>query len=97
MKKVLVHLSMLSLLAFLLVPLVGCKHEENTEVEEQPAASTEAPAAMGTEPMATGGSMGTMGTEGTGSMGTEGSMGTTGSGTTGGAMGTQGTEPPPAK
>jgi hypothetical protein len=92
MKKVLVHLSMLSLLAFLLVPLVGCKHEENTEVEEQPAASTEAPAAMGTEPMATGGSMGT---ESTGTMGTEGT-GTMG-GTTGGAMGTQGTEPPPAQ
>ncbi len=101
MKKVLVHLSMLSLLAFLLVPLVGCKHEENTEVEEQPATSTEAPAAMGTEPMATGSSMGTMGTESTGAMGTD-STGSTGAmggttGTTGGAMGTQGTEPPPAQ
>jgi hypothetical protein len=88
MKKLLVNLSMLSLLAFLLVPLVGCKHEENTEVEEPPAASTEAaPAAMGTEPMATGSAMGTeaapMGTD-SGAMGAP-------------AMGTQGTEPPPAK
>jgi hypothetical protein len=99
MKKVLVHLSMLCLLAFLLVPLVGCKHEENTEVEEQPATSTEVPAAS-TEPamgQPTGGAMGTegsMGTTGGGAMGTEGS-GSMG-GTTGGAMGTQGTEPPPA-
>ena len=34
----------------------GCKHEENTEVEEQPATSTEAPS-MGTE------STSTMGTD----------------------------------
>jgi hypothetical protein len=94
MKKVLVHLSMLCLLAFLLMPLVGCKHEENTEVEEQPATSTEAPAATG------GGAMGTESSAmGTGSsMGTESTMGTEGGSMgTGGAMGTQGTEPPPAK
>jgi hypothetical protein len=91
MKKVLVHLSMLCLLAFLLAPLAGCKKEENTEVEQPPAASTEAPAATGTE--TTMAPTGTMGTEST--MGTEGgAMGSTG-GT--GAMGTQGTEPPPAK
>ena len=90
MKKVLVHLSMLCLLAFLLAPLSGCKKEENTEVEETPAASTEAPAATSTEAPAMG-TTSTMGTEG-GAMGTE----STG-GTTGGAMGTQGTEPPPAK
>jgi hypothetical protein len=89
MKKVLVHLSMLCLLAFLLMPLVGCKHEENTEVEEQPATSTEAPAATSTEP-AMAQPTGSMGTES--AMGTDNSMGTTG----GGAMGTQGTEPPPA-
>lgn len=97
MKKVLVHLSMLSLLAFLLVPLVGCKHEDNTEVEEPPAASTEAPAAaMGTEPMGTGSAMGT---DSTAPMGTDsGSTGATGGSTGGtGAMGTQGTEPPPSK
>jgi hypothetical protein len=96
MKKVLVHLSMLSLLAFLLVPLVGCKHEDNTEVEEPPAASTEAPApaAMGTEPMGTGSAMGT---DSTAPMGTDsGSMAPPAGGGTG-AMGTQGTEPPPSK
>ncbi len=93
MKKVLVHLSMLSLLAFLLVPLVGCKHEDNTEVEEPPAASTEAPAAS-TEPMATGAAMGT---DSTAPMGTDsGSMAPPAGGSTG-AMGTQGTEPPPSK
>ncbi|HZF07792.1 MAG TPA: hypothetical protein VFE33_03290 [Thermoanaerobaculia bacterium] len=89
MKKVLVHLSMLCLLAFLLAPLSGCKKEENTEVEEQPAASTEAPAASTEAPAMGTGS--TMGTEGAGAMGTEGAA------PTGGAMGTQGTEPPPAK
>ena len=79
MKKALIHLSMLCLLAALVMPLTGCKKEENMEVEETPAA-TEAPVA---EP-----AMGTMGTD-TGTMGT-GAMGTdTGAmGTDTGAMGT---------
>jgi len=75
MKKALIHLSMLCLLAALVMPLTGCKKEENMEVEETPAA-TEAPAA---EPAMGTGSMGTESTMGTGSMGTD---------TTGGAMGT---------
>lgn len=36
MKKLSVHLSLLCLLAFLLIPFAGCKKEE-TEVEETPA------------------------------------------------------------
>jgi hypothetical protein len=87
MKKALIHLSMLCLLAALVMPLTGCKKEENMEVEETPAA-TEAPVsepAMGTSSMGTDtGTMGTgssMGTD-TGTMGTDsGAMGT-------GAMGT---------
>jgi len=81
MKKALIHLSMLCLLAALVMPLTGCKKEENMEVEETPAA-TEAPAAepaMGTGSMGTESTMGTgMGTESTGgSMGTDsGAMGT---------------------
>jgi hypothetical protein len=85
MKKVLVHLSMLCLLAFLLAPLAGCKKEESTEVEEPAAAtSTEAPAASTEMAQPSGG----MGTESS-AMGTESGAGS--------AMGTQGTEPPPAK
>jgi hypothetical protein len=77
MKKALIHLSMLCLLAALVMPLTGCKKEENMEVEETPAA-TEAPAA---EPAMGTGAMGTESTMGTGTMGTESTMGT-------GAMGT---------
>jgi len=70
MKKLFVHLSMLTLLAALLVPLIGCKKEE-TEVEETPATSAvEEPATTSAEPMAT--DMGTMGTD----MGTTEPMGT---------------------
>jgi len=83
MKKALIHLSMLCLLAALVMPLTGCKKEENMEVEETPAA-TEAPVAepaMGTSSMGTD-TMGTSSTTGTdtGAMGTD-TMGT-------GAMGT---------
>jgi hypothetical protein len=78
MKKALIHLSMLCLLAALVMPLTGCKKEENMEVEETPAATEAAPPVTGTD---------TMGTEST-PMGTD--MGTTGGamGTESGAMGT---------
>jgi hypothetical protein len=49
MKKLSVHLSLLCLLAFLLIPFAGCKKEE-TEVEETPA-TTELETT--TEPMTT--------------------------------------------
>lgn len=70
MKKVLVHLSMLCLLAALVMPLTGCKKEEEMEVETTPAATEPmATEPMATEPMATE----PMGTEpmGTEPMGTE--------------------------
>ena len=67
MKKLSVHLSLLCLLAFLLIPFVGCKKEE-PETEESPAATTEMETT--TEPMSTemgttemGTDMGTMGTD----------------------------------
>jgi hypothetical protein len=44
MKKLFVHLSMLALLAALLVPMVGCNKDKETEVEETPATSAAAPA-----------------------------------------------------
>jgi ABC-type oligopeptide transport system substrate-binding subunit len=81
MKKVLVHLSLLCLMAALVLPLAACKKEE-MNVEDNTVASEPAMSepAM-TEPAMT--DMGTMGTDmGTG-MGTE--------------MGTQMTEPPPAQ
>jgi hypothetical protein len=77
MKKLFVHLSMLTLLAALLVPLIGCKKEE-TEVEETPATSAvEEPATTSAEPMATdmGTGMGTTDTMGS-DMGTSTPMGT---------------------
>jgi hypothetical protein len=57
MKKLSIHLSLLCLLAFLLLPFAGCKKEE-TEVEETPA-TTEMETT--TEPMTT--DMGTMSTD----------------------------------
>jgi len=81
MKKALIHLSMLCLLAALVMPLTGCKKEENMEVEETPAA-TEAAPAMGTEAPA-------MGTETAPAMGTEAApMGTEAAPMGTGAMGT---------
>lgn len=72
MKKVLVHLSMLCLLAALVIPMTGCKKEEEMEVDTTPAATEPAmtepamtePMSTGTEPMSTE-PMGTepMGTE----------------------------------
>jgi hypothetical protein len=60
MKKVLIHLSMLCLLAALVMPLTGCKKEEEMEAEpavtEQPMeapAMTESTEPMSTEPMST--------------------------------------------
>ena len=72
MKKLSVHLSLLCLLAFLLLPFAGCKKEE-TEVEETPATSE---LETTTEPMTTT-DMGTdMGTTMSTDMGTD--MTTTG-------------------
>jgi hypothetical protein len=82
MKKALVHLSLMLLLAALLVPLVGCKKDE--PAEETPAAASDANmggsgAAMGTD-MGSGAAMGTdmaattapMGSDmGSGSMGSD--------------------------
>ncbi|HXO21606.1 MAG TPA: hypothetical protein VOA87_16975 [Thermoanaerobaculia bacterium] len=83
MKKALIHLSMLCLLAFLLMPLAGCnKKEENMEVEEQSSATTETTSTT-TEMTSTTTEMGT-------SMGTDSGMGM------GTETGTQGTQPPPA-
>ena len=73
MKKLSVHLSLLCLLAFLLLPFAGCKKEE-TEVEETPA-TTEMETT--TEPMTTEMATSDMGTDmGTEPMGTD--MSTTG-------------------
>jgi hypothetical protein len=75
MKKLFVHLSMLTLLAALLLPLIGCKKEE-TEVEETPATSAvEEPATTSAEPMATDMGTGTTDTMGS-DMGTSTPMGT---------------------
>lgn len=41
MKKLSVHLSLLCLLAFLLVPFAGCKKDEDAVDENTPAATTE--------------------------------------------------------
>ena len=71
MKKLSVHLSLLCLLAFLLIPFAGCKKEETTE-DETPA-TTEMETTS--EPMTT--EMGTMSTEMGSEMGTDmGAMGT---------------------
>ena len=58
MKKLSVHLSLLCLLAFLLIPFAGCKKEE-PDVEETPAATTDT--TMESTPMAT--DTGTMSTD----------------------------------
>jgi len=89
MKKVLVNLSLLCLLAALALPLGACKKEE-MEIEEAPGAASEPMEPAMSEP-AMGSDMGTMGTEpmGTG-MGTE--MGTD----MGTEMGTE-TTPPAAQ
>ena len=84
MKKVLVHLCMLALLAALIIPMTGCKKDE-MEVEEAPTASEPMEPAM-TEPAMTD----------TGAMGTEPMM--TDTGAMGTEMGTEtGTEPPAAQ
>jgi len=58
MKKLSVHLTLLCLLAFLLIPLVGCKKEE--AVEETPATSE---METTTEPMTTETTSTDMGTD----------------------------------
>jgi hypothetical protein len=90
MKKLFVHLSMLALLAALLVPMVGCNKDKETEVDETPATSATTESATTTTSTTT--SMGTdMGT----GMGTTDTMGSDmGAGTTA-PMGTEMT--PPAK
>jgi hypothetical protein len=88
MKKLFVHLSMLALLAALLVPMVGCNKDKETEVEETPATSATVESATTTTSTTT-----SMGTD----MGTTGSMGSDmGASTTTTPMGTDMT-PPPAK
>jgi hypothetical protein len=70
MKKVLIHLSMLCLLAALVMPLTGCKKEEEpmaddpaaTEQPMEAPAVTESTEPMSTEPMSTE-PMSTEGTE----------------------------------
>jgi hypothetical protein len=84
MKKLFVHLSMLALLAALLVPMVGCNKDKETEVEETPATSATAEPATTTPAPAMSSDMGT-----TGSMGSDMGAGTTT------PMGTEMT--PPAK
>jgi hypothetical protein len=59
MKKLSVHLSLLCLLIFLLIPLAGCKKEET--VEETPATTETTMETSTTEPAAT--DMGTMSTD----------------------------------
>jgi len=85
MKKLFVHLSMLALLAALLVPMVGCNKDKETEVEETPATSaTVEPATTTPAPMSS-------------DMGTTGYMGSDmGASSTTTPMGTDMT-PPPAK
>ena len=56
MKKLSVHLSLLCLLAFLLIPFAGCKKEET--MEETPATS-DTTMETTTEPMSTDMDMGT--------------------------------------
>ena len=74
MKKLFVHLSMLALLAALLVPMVGCNKDKETEVEETPATSATAePATTTPAPMSS--DMGTTGSMGT-DMGAAPAMGT---------------------
>ena len=61
MKKLSVHLTLLCLLAFLLIPFAGCKKEE-PEVEETPAATTDT-TTMESTPMDTGTMSTDMGTD----------------------------------
>ena len=70
MKKLFVHLSMLALLAALLVPMVGCNKDKETEVEETPATSATAEPATTTPAPAMSSDMG-------GSMGSDMGAGTT--------------------
>lgn len=87
MKKLFVHLSMLALLAALLVPMIGCNKDKETEVDETPATSaTVEPATTTPAPMSS-------------DMGTTGSMGSDmGSGMGAGTTTPMGTEmTPPAK
>ncbi|HEV2852916.1 MAG TPA: hypothetical protein VHC97_08950 [Thermoanaerobaculia bacterium] len=62
MKKLSVHLSLLCLLAFLLIPFAGCKKEE-TDVEETPATTTDTTMESTTEPSTMSTDMGTMSTD----------------------------------
>ncbi|HET9212742.1 MAG TPA: hypothetical protein VFR03_20215 [Thermoanaerobaculia bacterium] len=93
MKKLSVHLSLLCLLAFLLVPFAGCKKEETEE--ETPATTTESTMSTSTSTetsmssdMGTGGAMGT-------DMGTGSAMGS--DMTTSSPMGSDTTPPPSGK
>jgi hypothetical protein len=65
MKKFLVHLSVMCLLAALMVPMVGCKKEEPAVDETMSSDMAPAPEATTTEPMSTEMStdMGTMSTD----------------------------------
>jgi hypothetical protein len=91
MKKLSVHLSLLCLLAFLLIPFAGCKKEEG-EVEETPATTTDTTTSTSTSTETSTSMMGTdMGTTST-DMGTMGTDMTTSS-----PMGSDTTQPPAGK
>jgi hypothetical protein len=63
MKKLSVHLSLLCLLAFLLIPFAGCKKEEGAEDTPPTTDTTMTTDTMTTEPMTTTTDMGTMTTD----------------------------------
>lgn len=61
MKKLSIHLTILCLLAFLLIPFAGCKKEEGGEEATATTDTTMTTDTMTTEPMTT--DMGTMSTD----------------------------------
>ncbi len=61
MKKLSVHLTLLCLLAFLLIPFAGCKKDEGTDETTPGTSDTTSSDTMTTEPMTT--STDTMGTD----------------------------------
>lgn len=70
MKKLSVHLSLLCLLAFLLIPFAGCKKEETTGDETPATTSDTAMETTTTEPSTMSSDMGTMSSD-MGTMGTD--------------------------
>jgi hypothetical protein len=85
MKKLSIHLSLLCLLAFLLIPFAGCKKEDEAVDENTPAATTESTMETTTTETST-----------TSTMSTDTAMGTD-TGMTSEPMGTDATTPPTGK